>query len=466
MKRDMRLTDDGEATFQALRRQGRIVLDVEQLERSLSSSEIGHRIFLLLEQYRSRMVRNVDEVALYQRAIAGWLLSPALDERLDEPEATISIPAAQPEDAAHRNALRLLSMVAELHKAGYQRLRIAAGMSPSGFHWRCHIIPADNVRLNGWEPSSWDTVDANYSSADEDRYFGWEDAPGKTARDLARLFLERFPAIAMRGAGRDLTYAGWFVQILGAAENGQFPVFCADYSIDTAPADMPPPPTGTLPRQMPDLIDHEHLTEAALPGPNASWNEIAPFCLTYDGYFGGLRSAEECFDIARSGQRIGFHRASMDQLRTLLFIFQRQAKWDPCGFFESSESKVLLARAAIAEIRSRLNTRQKSPEYKDIETLLEVGVDQRTIRLIGMRVDGKWLLRVTEHPVSSESVSPSTWLTSWRNALEELDKHHWPYLQPHFVHPLFRKKLEAALSARFPEGHEQVWRAWHPLRRV
>jgi hypothetical protein len=33
----------------------------------------------------------------------------------------------------------VVEMVHELHKAGYQLLRISPGLSPSGIHWRCPI---------------------------------------------------------------------------------------------------------------------------------------------------------------------------------------------------------------------------------------------------------------------------------------------------------------------------------------
>ncbi len=53
---------------------------------------------------------------------------------------------------AELDALRFLQMVGELHKLGYDRIRIAAGMSPSGIHWRCSITHSQNVQEDGWEP--------------------------------------------------------------------------------------------------------------------------------------------------------------------------------------------------------------------------------------------------------------------------------------------------------------------------
>ena len=162
---------------------------------------------------------------------------------------TYRVSLAPPVDTADRRALRLLLMVLELHKAGYQLLRVATGMSPSGAHWRCHITSADNIRGNGWEPrnceddpKNWGDSIAFYTSGQEDKYFGWEDGPGKSARQLAALFLDRFPAIARRGAGWDWSYAGWYVTMLGAAEAGEFPVFFADYDIDIPIVGLPPAP--------------------------------------------------------------------------------------------------------------------------------------------------------------------------------------------------------------------------------
>ena len=54
--------------------------------------------------------------------------------------------------------------------------------------------------------------------------FGWTDAVSATARDLAELFLERFPEVCARGYGRDWLCAGWYVEMLGVAERGGSPV--------------------------------------------------------------------------------------------------------------------------------------------------------------------------------------------------------------------------------------------------
>ncbi|PTQ58801.1 hypothetical protein C8J45_1184 [Sphingomonas sp. PP-CE-3G-477] len=138
-------------------------------------------------------------------------------------------------------------MIHELHKAGYQRIRFQSGMAPSGMHWRCAITHAGNVEADGlsFRDGSPGEEVAHHSSATGDRYFGWEDAAGRSARELAVLFIERYPPIVQKGDGRDWAYAGWLTDILGRAEVGAsdaIPVFFADYPISVDPEWLPPAP--------------------------------------------------------------------------------------------------------------------------------------------------------------------------------------------------------------------------------
>ncbi len=138
-------------------------------------------------------------------------------------------------------------MIHELHKAGYQRVRFCSGMAPSGLHWRCAITHAANVAADGisFVNNAPSEEVAHHSSANADRYFGWEDAAGRSARELAILFIQRYPVIVEKGDGRDWTYAGWLTDILGRAEVGMsdaIPVFFADYPLSLDAEWMPPAP--------------------------------------------------------------------------------------------------------------------------------------------------------------------------------------------------------------------------------
>jgi len=150
------------------------------------------------------------------------------------------MPSEHDPDPFVRRAQRVLLMMHDLHKLGYQRLRIVPGISPSGFHWRCAITPVHNIlTTHGARPQEYNRDTAHYSSGQEDAYFGWEDAHQDTARQLAAKFLERFPEIAQKGLGGDWMYAGWYVQMLGMAERGVLPVAYADWYSSPNPRWLP-----------------------------------------------------------------------------------------------------------------------------------------------------------------------------------------------------------------------------------
>ena len=154
-------------------------------------------------------------------------------------ERHLLIPEQPQLDPAHRRALRVLRMVHELHKLGYQRLRIAPGMSPSGCYWRCAITHAGNILdSHGATLRDHDRDVAHYTSGQDNEYFGWSVAREDTVRQLAARFLERFPEIARLGRGPDWSYAGWYVQMLGFAERGAFPIAYADWTLS--------PPAGCM----------------------------------------------------------------------------------------------------------------------------------------------------------------------------------------------------------------------------
>lgn len=141
-----------------------------------------------------------------------------------------------------RDILRVLSLVGALHEAGYQRIRVFTCLSPSGTYWRCLITSADNVQENGWDIEDIFSNVVRYSSGEEAAPFGWEDAGNKSACELARRFVERFPRVAALGAGSDQDYADWFAGMMVTARTGRVPVFAADYEIDLSAVSVPPPP--------------------------------------------------------------------------------------------------------------------------------------------------------------------------------------------------------------------------------
>jgi hypothetical protein len=142
-------------------------------------------------------------------------------------------------DPTIRRAQRVLLMVHELHKLGCQRLRIVPGMAPSGCYWRCAVTHIGNIlTTHGAKLKDWDDA-ALYTSGQDNTYFGWEDTRYDTSRQLAAKFIDRFPEITRKGQGEDWPYAGWYVQMLGIAERGEFPVAYGDWDGEPNPRWLP-----------------------------------------------------------------------------------------------------------------------------------------------------------------------------------------------------------------------------------
>lgn len=130
-------------------------------------------------------------------------------------------------------ALRVLEMVGELHRMGYQRLRIAPGMAATGLDWRCAITHVGNIlRSHGAMLLDFSRETALYSTGSKDECFEWADARDDSPRELAGKFLERFPEIARLGRGEDQPYADWYAGMLELARRGACPSAYDDWGSD------------------------------------------------------------------------------------------------------------------------------------------------------------------------------------------------------------------------------------------
>ena len=117
-----------------------------------------------------------------------------------------------------RRAQRGIRMVSELHRMGYQRLRIMPYSHPLG--WRLAIDSADRFAMRHGAVIAKEIVSS-------DRVIGaggifWDDTDGDNARALADKFVARFPGVSARGIGRDWCYAGWLAELVGYLEGGDW----------------------------------------------------------------------------------------------------------------------------------------------------------------------------------------------------------------------------------------------------
>ena len=117
-----------------------------------------------------------------------------------------------------RNCRRLLHMVARLHILGYELLRIAPSVPPSGLFWRLSICTAHNtLREHGAKMREFERG-VHFSGSEGKDFFGWTDAKGDAPRELAKKFVKRFPELAGGGIGEDPDYTRWYKDMLEMTE--------------------------------------------------------------------------------------------------------------------------------------------------------------------------------------------------------------------------------------------------------
>jgi hypothetical protein len=132
-----------------------------------------------------------------------------------------------------RRAHRVLRMVSDLHRMGFQKLRVMPYVHPLAY--RVAVAPAEwFLAANGIALRDEELGRAAvYSSASENRFFDWSDATQDTSIQLAAKFVQRFPEVAARGSGSDWKYAGWLADLIGVLATGDWlPVARREYMSD------------------------------------------------------------------------------------------------------------------------------------------------------------------------------------------------------------------------------------------
>ena len=88
------------------------------------------------------------------------------------------------------------------------------------------------------------------------------------------------------------------------------------------------------------------------------------------------------------------------------------------------------------------------------QIILEVGADGGSITLLGVESNGAWQFKVTTgeaalvDDVDTDDLPQRPWVTSWEDALTQLDRYQWARLYPLSVHPDFRTRIMNAVKDR------------------
>ena len=155
-----------------------------------------------------------------------------------------------------RQSARVIRMVSELHRMGYQHARIMPYEYPLAY--RVHIGPRhDFSHLHGAIVEV-ETAGSHacYTAASGDHYFDWADATRDDARGLADKLVARFPDLAAACRGSDWAYAGWLSDLLGMMERhpGRLPVTQWEY-MDEEPVALRAIPFRSYDDHLSDHVD-------------------------------------------------------------------------------------------------------------------------------------------------------------------------------------------------------------------
>ncbi|WP_050467777.1 hypothetical protein [Herbaspirillum chlorophenolicum] len=177
-------------------------------------------------------------------------LNLSSDEVQHADGAPILFRRAPPDRMPHA---RLMAMVRELHRTGYQRLYLYSWPKPSGLHWRWHLFTGPRQWIErpwreGWYGSG---ADYNFNPV-----MGWGDTPSATPEDLAHLLAQFDPQGLAQALGNDEEHSNWFEMVCAT--------LLPDYAFSLGWHD-----NGNIPEHLPVIPIRRNVPEYA--GPPLPW---------------------------------------------------------------------------------------------------------------------------------------------------------------------------------------------------
>lgn len=129
--------------------------------------------------------------------------------------------------------LKWLQVVHELHRMGYQKLRVYPYFGPN-YHWRCLLHPASNVDIEDHQRPINESDQLKYTEAAGYQYFDWANCEELTPYEIAFRVTQEKSEFLRDCQGSDPAYVQWYIELLGFAAAGVLPTFgglsFSDYS--------------------------------------------------------------------------------------------------------------------------------------------------------------------------------------------------------------------------------------------
>lgn len=124
----------------------------------------------------------------------------------------------------------LFRAVANLHKQGYEQLRVFPSMSPSGMYYRLTLAPKKYFSRDGLVVNKvHDGLILYYSDSQGRKYFGWDIPENLSSEQVAEEIIKRNPDLIADSNKEDKEYVLWFQNVMEKVEQNIFPIAMDDY---------------------------------------------------------------------------------------------------------------------------------------------------------------------------------------------------------------------------------------------
>jgi hypothetical protein len=117
------------------------------------------------------------------------------------------------------NLQKVLYIMQELHKRGYEKLRLIPSVSPSGMSWRCSFLAQTSDRNDVLIVSNWIQDKIEYKEREIDR----------SISDLADSFEREHFDFMAKCKGENEMYVEWYGNMLSKIQRGELPYAFDDY---------------------------------------------------------------------------------------------------------------------------------------------------------------------------------------------------------------------------------------------
>lgn len=139
---------------------------------------------------------------------------------------------------------------------------------------------------------------------------------------------------------------------------------------------------------------------------------------------------------------------------------------------EDAIQSVRRARKGAIETKAQEHYVNSHAARAGVETVLEVGADGGSIRLVcrqgrkgpEFRVQTSESALFAGDPDLAPPVRP--WVESWEEVLGQLDRYPWAALHPLEVHPAFRDAVALAVKHRAGDAQHVDWQGWDRVLRA